>query len=334
VNSKLESLVDRWHDRPVRSTAWRTLITFGVLGVVVAIAGLVGHYRTATNLYTVALAAFSPYLGLAALLAAVLFACARLRGGWIGLGVSAALVVWFAVLQAPLFTSSAAPPGHDVTVMTSNLWLGRADAPSVVAAVQRHHVHVLMLEELTSDELARMHAAGLDRLLPYRVVAPGVSGSGTGLWSAHPLTSTFVGYDLGFHYVTAQTRLSAGGPVVSLAAVHAFGPFPSEQTPGWVRDMRMLPAVLHRLAAPALVGGDFNATVDTAQFRDLLTDGYADAADQAGAGFTPTYPADRAVPLIAIDHVLTRGAVGISADSVQIPDTDHRALVATVRVKT
>lgn len=333
MNSRLETLLDRWHDRPVRSAGWRVLITIGVLADLVALAGLIGHYRTPTSLYGVALAAFSPYLGLGAVIAAVVYGCARLRGGWIGLAVSLALVAWFAALQAPLFVAAAAPSGPDVAVMTSNLWLGRADAPSVVAAAQRHHVQVLMLEELTSEELARMHAAGLDRLLPYRVVAPGVSGSGTGLWSSHPLSSTRVGYDLGFHYVTAETRLVAGGPMVSLAAVHAFGPYPSQQTPGWVRDMRLLPGVLHRLSAPALVGGDFNATLDTEQFRNLLTDGFADAADQAGAGFTPTYPADRVFPLIAIDHVLTRGAVGVRADSVQIPHTDHRALVAVVRVK-
>ncbi len=85
----------------------------------------------------------------------------------------------------------------------------------------------------------------------------------------------------------------------------------------------------------ALIGGDFNATLDTVQFRRILAQGFSDAADQAGAGFTPTWPADRWFPpLITIDHVLTRDAVARSVDSVEIPGSDHRALVAVVRIPT
>jgi endonuclease/exonuclease/phosphatase (EEP) superfamily protein YafD len=82
-----------------------------------------------------------------------------------------------------------------------------------------------------------------------------------------------------------------------------------------------------------VAAGDLNATPDIVQFRDLLVDGYADAAQQAGAGMTLTYPADRWYPpLIAIDHVLTRDAVATTADTIHISDTDHRALLVTVQV--
>jgi endonuclease/exonuclease/phosphatase (EEP) superfamily protein YafD len=118
-------------------------------------------------------------------------------------------------------------------------------------------------------------------------------------------------------------------------ALHVYGPYPSTQTARWDEEIRRLRAVLHALPtrAPALVGGDFNATPDVAQFRSILSGGYADAADQAGAGPTPTYPADRTgPPLIAIDHVLTRGAVAHRVDSLQLTGSDHRALLVTVRL--
>ncbi len=35
---------------------------------------------------------------------------------------------------------------------------------------------------------------------------------------------------------------------------------------------------------PLIVGGDFNATYDNAQFRDLLTQGVRDAGADLGAG--------------------------------------------------
>jgi endonuclease/exonuclease/phosphatase (EEP) superfamily protein YafD len=87
---------------------------------------------------------------------------------------------------------------------------------------------------------------------------------------------------------------------------------------------------------PVIVGGDFNATPDVAQFRSVLRTGFADAADQAGAGMTRTYPADRWFPpLIAIDHVLTRGgAVATGVQTVSISGSDHRALLARIAVPT
>ena len=105
----------------------------------------------------------------------------------------------------------------------------------------------------------------------------------------------------------------------------------------WRSDIARLPAVLHALsrdAAVVVVGGDFNATPDTKQFRSVLRSGYTDAADQAGAGYTATYPADRSFPpLIAIDHVLANGgAVATGVRSVSIRGSDHRGLSVRLAV--
>jgi endonuclease/exonuclease/phosphatase (EEP) superfamily protein YafD len=117
-------------------------------------------------------------------------------------------------------------------------------------------------------------------------------------------------------------------------ALHAFGPETS--TARWQRDMSGFKSELPKITkgSPAIVGGDFNATTDEVQFRNLLDAGFSDAVDQSGAGYTPTYPADRWFgPLIGIDHVLTRnGPVATDVHSVEIPGTDHRALVATIAV--
>ena len=85
--------------------------------------------------------------------------------------------------------------------------------------------------------------------------------------------------------------------------------------------------------AAVIVGGDYNSTPDMRQFRDLLTNGYEDAVNQIGAGFAPTFKADSWLPpLITIDHLLTRNAQAASIKTVKITGTDHRALLATIRV--
>jgi endonuclease/exonuclease/phosphatase (EEP) superfamily protein YafD len=215
--------------------------------------------------------------------------------------------------------------------MTSNLKVGAADASAVVAAVRARHVDVLMLEELTPDIAVRLRAAGLDDMLPHSVADPQPNGAGTGLWSRYPLSDPQVRRDFGFSFVSARVTGR-----MTMAAVHVFGPYPAAQFPRWHDDMQRYPAVLGALPGPTvLIGGDFNATTDDAQFRGILGNGFADAAQQAGAGFTPTWPTDRWYPpLITIDHVLTRNAVARSLDSVEIPGSDHRALVVSVRLPT
>jgi endonuclease/exonuclease/phosphatase (EEP) superfamily protein YafD len=69
------------------------------------------------------------------------------------------------------------------------------------------------------------------------------------------------------------------------------------------------------------------------QFRDLLTNGYRDAVEQTGAGFAPTFPSNRWYPpVITIDHILTRNASASPVGTIEVPGSDHRALLATVRV--
>lgn len=69
------------------------------------------------------------------------------------------------------------------------------------------------------------------------------------------------------------------------------------------------------------------------QFRDLLTNGYRDAVQQAGSGFAPTFPAGGPFPpLVTIDHVLTRNATAASLRTVTMPGSDHRAVLASVLI--
>ena len=311
----------------------RLLIVFAVAGLLVGLVGIVSHYRAPGSTYTLALSAFALYLGFGAVVAAVLFALLRSRVGWVGCAVAVGVVIWTVALQAPAYVGASVPDhGTDTVVMTSNLKVGAADPHAVVRAARSHDVDVLMLEELTPGIRHALRAAGLDSLFPYSVSDPRDGGAGTGLWSRTPLTDTNVRRDLGFSFVSARTKLA--GVETTLAALHVFGPYPQAQFSRWKSDMSAYPRVLDGLpGSTVLIGGDFNATPDDAQFRTVLGNRYLDAAGQAGAGYTPTWPANRWFPpLITIDHVLTEGAVARSADSIEIPGSDHRALVVSVRI--
>lgn len=87
--------------------------------------------------------------------------------------------------------------------------------------------------------------------------------------------------------------------------------------------------------SPRILAGDFNATLDHAQFRRLLRRGYVDAASQAGNGLSATWGPQpgRRPALLAIDHVLTdRRCAVLTTSAHRLAGTDHRALYAELRL--
>ena len=313
---------------PVRWTATAA----GVLLGLAALAGLAAHFHLAGTNRMVALGAFSGHLMTLAPLALLLLLAARRR---VAALLAAALTVAVAVVVAPTYAGDPAEAaGPSLTVLTANVRLGEADAADLVAEVRRARADVVLLQELTPALRDRLAARGLDDLLPHSLVDAGPGADGIGLWSRFPLTDQQQEH-LTFPYVSARLDLGPGRPAPTVLAFHAAGPWP-QPADEWVRDMARLPGVLDRVATaaggqPVLVGGDFNATWGNANFRGLLQDGYRDAAEQLGAQWTATYPADRAFPpLIGIDHLLVRGAGAQRLHTVEVSGSDHRGLVVRV----
>jgi endonuclease/exonuclease/phosphatase family metal-dependent hydrolase len=122
---------------------------------------------------------------------------------------------------------------------------------------------------------------------------------------------------------------------LSVLAVHPTYPVDAS---GWVHDQGVvLDAVTD--GEPDLVLGDFNATVDHQPLRTLADEGYRDAGELANDGWHPTWPADGGfdllgMPLAQIDHVLVGDRLAaVDMDTVAVPGSDHRAVVATVARK-
>nr|WP_067659633.1 endonuclease/exonuclease/phosphatase family protein [Nocardia harenae] len=304
-----------------------------VLGWTAVLAGAAGvalHYSPFDARLPVLAAALAPYLMLGAVLAALLFAGVRSWAGALVAVLVAGVAAW---TQAPLFTGGAVTgSGPEFTVAQANLLFDGADPAAFVGAVREREVDLLTVNELTPAALDGLAAAGLDALLPHRYVSPGRTASGTGIWSRFPLTGTveFDGFVL--NQLGATAEIPGAGPV----AVFALHPVPPVYgIDVWAGELERLRALVERAPAdrPVVVGGDFNATHDHAQFRRWLTGRLRDAAEQSGAGLLRTYPADkRYPPLVGIDHILLAGGRAHGVETVALPGADHRALVARVRL--
>jgi endonuclease/exonuclease/phosphatase (EEP) superfamily protein YafD len=302
-----------------------------------AVSGLVLRYVGPPISVLLAATACAPYLMLGAPAAAVLLVQDRNRIAAVAAAATAALCL---VTQLPLFVSQSAPPGDtDLTLMTANLRLGLASSASVIRQVMSHHVDVLAAEELTGAEVQRLDAGGLSKLLPYSALDARGGAAGTGVWSRYPIARIDMSGDFTFAVVAVRVAMPVAGANPIVVAAHLAGPWP-QGSGSWSRDMAAIGKVLGALRQQypgnsIVAAGDFNATIDTPEYRHLLVHGYQDAAAQSGSGYTPTYPGDTWFgPLIAIDHVITRNTVATNARTISIRGSDHRALVVRVSMKT
>ncbi|MEW5809590.1 MAG: endonuclease/exonuclease/phosphatase family protein [Actinomycetota bacterium] len=313
----------------------RVLATLlGLLGLVVAAVGLAARHLPLSNQPLLILAAAAPYLVAAAPISAVLL----LLGRRPLLVVLAVLVTAAAVVMVyvPRYraTEPSAQPVVDVRVLTTNLGMGQVD-PTAFTALARDAADIVAVQEMTPQAAAGLSTAGMDAAFPYRVVAPAQLASGIGIWSRHPIVDS--GRIDGFALPMIGTRIRIPGVAVdtTVLSVHLAAPWPQE-IDHWRDDIARLPGTLAEVgrsagAGAVIVAGDFNATADMAPFRALLTDGYDDAV--AGAGLLRTYPQNRFVPpLLGIDHILTKNADAASVSTVSVAGTDHRGLLATVKV--
>ncbi|MFE7801775.1 endonuclease/exonuclease/phosphatase family protein [Nocardia sp. NPDC057440] len=307
-----------WMDRALLGVGWCALAA-GVVGVAL-------YFGTWQRRAVVLVASGASYLMIGAVVGLVLFLIAR---GWRSVAAAGVLVATVAWTQLPIFVPDGqAAGGPEVVVMQSNLLFGAAEAATVVRAVRDNRVDVLTTEELTPDMVARLASAGLAQTLPYQYLEPTSGGGGTGIYSRYPLRDTkkYVGF------VLNQVSATMDHPEAGAVAVFAFHPIPpTVDFPAWSSELRVIRGILDAQQGPAIVGADFNATRDHSAFRDLLRGRFVAAAEQAGAGPLLTYPTDyRWGPVIGIDHILVADATADAVHTLNVPGSDHRAMIARV----
>ncbi|WP_197378198.1 endonuclease/exonuclease/phosphatase family protein [Mycolicibacterium mengxianglii] len=295
--------------------------------------------RPITNLVSLIVAVGSPFVPLLALTGLALAVVSRRV--WLSVAAVAVAVTTVAVQVDWYYIDSAADAAQhtDVRMLSSNLRLGQAD-PSTLVGLAEDKADVIAVSELTTGAIERFEDAGIDEAFPHSMLIPRPGAGGIGLWSRYPLVAVRSGKPQ--NYAIAAARLQIPGarfdPLV--ASVHVGSPVASDRdaVTEWRIGLAAIKTAMTAFAvgaepAAVIIAGDFNSTPDERQFRDLLTNGYRDAVEQTGAGFSPTFPSRTwHPPLLTIDHVLTRNAAASSIRTVYIPGSDHRALLATIQV--
>lgn len=266
----------------------------------------------------VAMVSFTPYATIAG--AVVVVALAALRQ-WRPLALAALATLALTAAVAPRALGGGEAEGPRLRMLSANVTVGAVPPEAVVEIVRDRDVDLLSIQELTPEFDARLRAAGIEDLLPEDVVAPVAGATGTGLYARLPLRETEAPRGGPFEQVAAAT--SWRGVAFEAVSVHPPPPVSAQHVDGWHETFRDLP----RGDRPRILAGDFNATLDHRELRRLIGSGYADAADATGDGLRTTWPADRGVPGITIDHVLvTREFRPVRTEILPLPEGDHRAV--------
>ena len=306
------------------------LVLAGVVATLPVVASLALRQVDVTSPRLVAYVAATPVVVPVGVGAVVLFV---LGGSRAGTAVAAVLTSILALTQVPLYLGTAAPAdgATALTVMTVNMQLGQADAATIVAVVRERGVDVLATQELTNPAVAALRAAGIDDLLPHRVLSPGGS-RGNGLWSRRPARAARPAARL---RERARRGDAAARRRVVARGVRPPGVAVPRRARQWSAEMGLVAEWLDDVDRPAVVAGDFNATPDHRQFRDVLAAGFETPPPRpAPAGCRRSPPTAGACPLlITIDHVLANdGIVATDVERLEIADTDHAALVVRLAV--
>jgi endonuclease/exonuclease/phosphatase (EEP) superfamily protein YafD len=278
------------------------------------------------NRFIIAMIALTPYI---AVIGLVLGVAGLLMRRWIfgGIVMAIALITAAAVMPRVVTHQQPVVLGPRLTVMSANLWFGRADAKAIVDLVRANSVDVLSMQELSPEMVRNLDRAGIDAVLPYRMFEPGRDGGGSGLASKYPLQQEQIADPATFAQPSAIIDLP-GITHPDILVVHVAPGVEHVWTAAWKRELDEMPPAVANVR-PRLLVGDFNATLDHSGLRNVLGRGYVDAGERRGAGLMPTWPAGLWPPPVTIDHVLVDNRAAVNDYRVvDLPGSDHRAVLA------
>lgn len=309
--------------RPVRFA----IAVLGLLAIVCLAAATLRVSGASVGYPFLALLVFLPYGAAIALVCCL--GGAVLRSPLVAaVGLAALLLIGAAVLPRLNPNRESDASGPTIQVLSLNLGLGGADSREVARLLTRDELDVVSLQELTPEAVERLGDAGVGDGFPGQVLLPAPGADGEGLLAAEPLREV---PDPGIYPdPMPQATMRLGDETITLTAVHPKPPVNSGYASSWAETLERLPSEPDD--AQGLLIGDFNATLDLPQLRDVINRGYVDAADYTGDGLAPTFPTQGShVPGIVIDHILAPAGSHISGyRAIRVAGTDHRAIVASV----
>ncbi|GAA4543456.1 endonuclease/exonuclease/phosphatase family protein [Pseudonocardia xishanensis] len=238
-------------------------------------------------------------------------------------------------MLAPRMVADPAPTGGEtLKVLSFNVYTGDADVDALAETIRTERPDVVALPE--AGERYRQRLQPLVEDLGY-VSKASVGQRSQDVNGVIALVSPRFGdVDFRVGQISADSPFPyvevSGGRMgeLTFVAFHSVAP-----TAGSVAQWRVDLAGAGdwcRTGRPTVVAGDFNATLDHSVLREAMAD-CGDAASQRGSALTATWPTSTPRWLgTEIDHVFSSTGTAESFEVLDLPGSDHRAILTTIRL--
>ena len=305
---------------------WRRGWVIAVLAVLSALPLLFHRYvpNSVGNLGSL-LDTFLPWVGLAVPVLGV--AALVRRSAVAGVALLVPALVWAMMFGDLLLPGKGAGGAYDLRVLTHNVDAANPDPKTTAKDLLGADADVMALEEITTADM-KVYKAAFAKKYPYEVSRDTVA-----LWSKYPVAQS-ESVDVGFAW-TRALRAEVTTPEGKVAVYVAHLASVRVGTSGFTSDQRnnTIKALGQQIAEEKLAGvivmGDFNGTANDRSLAPL-TVGLRSAQGAAGTGFGFTWPSK--FPMARIDHIMVRGVVPTKAWVMASTGSDHRPVVAEIRI--
>lgn len=294
--------------------------------------GLYLRWTRPTSALVIGIVALTPLL--VAPLLVLVFSAWRAWSRWLALvaiGATAAYLATFVSLGAVVGCGPETSEDQ-LVVYSHNVWFNRGDPVAVAGSIGASGADIVVLQEVWSGFMASLEADPSLADYRFRISEPS-DGDTTGLavWSKHPIGQATAPNLWGVP--TVRTRIDGPYGSFALDAVHVTAPIAGGQIETW--EAQLAGFAEFDTSGPALMVGDFNATMDHQQFRALVESGWTDVHESKGCGLDATWPTGRRTPtLLRLDHILTTDHFEVLAVDIGSGDgSDHRSVTAAVRLR-
>ncbi|WP_157963943.1 endonuclease/exonuclease/phosphatase family protein [Actinocorallia populi] len=302
---------------------WRTVLAWALVApflmwTVLRLSGIDAGFRW------IQLVSFTPYVAGAAFAVPVAALLLRRRVPAVA-GLAVAVVLGGLVLPRLLEEGQPEAKGPVLRVLSANIRFGLTPPDRLLGLARELRADVLSVQELPPGTRQKLEEKGILDLFPH--TANGTHD--TTLYSRHPFQARVAPAGA----VRAVLDVPGSAQRTEFMAVHTCAPLHPGLGRCWRAAQAELPAATPE-GELRILAGDFNATLDHASLRGLLSTGYRDAAEVRGAGLHATWPtAGWSTPGIVIDHVFADRRIAVLDYSVHdLPGSDHRAVYAELRL--
>ena len=248
-------------------------------------------------------------------------------------GVLVVILAGASIVLPRAIAKPAPTTGTPLTVLSFNTFKGGADVQALAAIIAARQPDLVSLPEAGPRFAAKL--GPLVEPFGYRIETS--RDRGADVDSVTALVSNRLGdvtVRIGKETKAFPYLEITGGALGSLrfVAFHAAGPTPGD-VGSWEHDLGVLPRWCTG-STPAIVAGDFNATLDHSVLREGMA-GCSDAAAQRGDGLIPTWSPTPGSQFFGpqIDHViLTPGIQAETFDVLDSAGSDHRPILTRLRL--